>query len=190
MVIVIAGHNGIMLPRCVKTYWTSVLGTRSDRTIYRKALKYHSGAILKWTFAAKCSLTIGLEVLGVSQASFSSMLCDILPRVLPHEIVVNYQWTCALQAANSAEDSTRQFLELDRLLEFCTELESLEKSDFGGHRKSDKVTHPEGESRHFCSAIQKLSPPHYLAAKNLLIQVAISLNWCSSGRSPPSLTYC
>lgn len=165
--MVIAGHNGIMLPRCVKTYWTGVLGTRSDRTIYHNVLKYHSGAILKWTFAAKCSLTIGLEVLGVSQASFSSMLCDILPRLLPREIVVNYQWTCALQAANSAEDSTRQFSELDRLLEFCTELES-----------------------HFCSAIQKLSPPHYLAAKNLLIQVAISLNWCSSGRSPPSLTYC
>ncbi|KAH6938467.1 hypothetical protein HPB50_009415 [Hyalomma asiaticum] len=76
----------------------------------------------------------GQEALGFSKAAFLSMLCDTLLTALPHDTVVNYYRSCDTHTASSTEDSAHRATELQRLLTFCIELESLENSDFGGHR--------------------------------------------------------
>ncbi|XP_037528988.1 uncharacterized protein LOC119406321 [Rhipicephalus sanguineus] len=69
----------------------------------------------------------GLESLGVQRSSFSSMLCDVILRALPRDVVVLYHRTCAAQAENDAADNAG----LDGLLKLLSvELESLEKSDY------------------------------------------------------------
>ncbi|XP_037564630.1 centrosomal protein of 135 kDa-like [Dermacentor silvarum] len=103
--------------------------------------------------------TRGLEVLGVSKSSFSSMLCDVLLRALPHDIVVAYHRSCATQAASSANVNIQQATELERLLQFvCIELESLEKSDFGEQKVYDEATHPrDNKNRQFDRSTEHMS---------------------------------
>ncbi|XP_042148992.1 uncharacterized protein LOC121837441 [Ixodes scapularis] len=75
----------------------------------------------------------GLQTLGVNKSSFSSMLCDILMRALPRDIVVNYHRTAHLSAATAMPGPSSQpdRSELDRLLDFLAiEVESREKSEF------------------------------------------------------------
>lgn len=84
----------------------------------------------------------GLETLGVHKSSFSSMLCDILLRALPRDIVVQYHRSCAVQLAyDSRAEATP--VGLDRVLNFlCIELESLEKSDFKDAKGREHGTLP------------------------------------------------
>ncbi|XP_037506439.1 uncharacterized protein LOC119382671 [Rhipicephalus sanguineus] len=84
----------------------------------------------------------GLETLGVHKSSFSSMLCDILLRALPRDIVVQYHRSCAVQVAcDSRSDATP--VGLDGLLNFLgIELESLEKSDFNDAGRREFGTTP------------------------------------------------
>uniref|UniRef100_A0A131YTD6 Tick transposon n=1 Tax=Rhipicephalus appendiculatus TaxID=34631 RepID=A0A131YTD6_RHIAP len=72
------------------------------------------------------------------------MLCDVLLRALPQDIVVQYHRWCAVQfPPNSRSDSTP--VGLDGLLNFlCIELECIEKSDFKNTRGRVLGTTPMG----------------------------------------------
>ncbi|KAH9384106.1 hypothetical protein HPB48_026092 [Haemaphysalis longicornis] len=72
----------------------------------------------------------GTETLGVKKSSFSSMLCDVLLRALPHDIFVQYHRTSVAQASTQRTDASQEEIDLDRLLTFHgMQLESLEMAD-------------------------------------------------------------
>lgn len=85
----------------------------------------------------------GLETLGVSKASFSTMLCDLLLWALPHDILVQYHWSCAIRATSDSSNAA-SITELERLLNSLSiKLESLEKSQFGnpGRENAPNTSH-------------------------------------------------
>ncbi|XP_064486179.1 uncharacterized protein LOC135398725 [Ornithodoros turicata] len=75
----------------------------------------------------------GLQALGVSPLTYSSMMCDILLKAMPPDIVVDYhrsvkQAVRAAQASVEAELSSES--ELHQILDFlCVEVESRERCD-------------------------------------------------------------
>ncbi|KAH9369608.1 hypothetical protein HPB48_010667 [Haemaphysalis longicornis] len=94
----------------------------------------------------------GIETLGLKKSSFSSMLCDILLRALPHDIVVQYHCTCAAQVTAQRTDASQEETDVDRLLPFFgIELASLEKSNFKTSNCQKHIPgHIEGKGFYFC----------------------------------------
>ena len=108
----------------------------------------------------------GLETLGVSKTSFSAMLCDILLRALPHDLVVHYHRSCANRTTSDSSNAA-SITELERLLQFLSiELESLEKSELANPRGRDSHTeNAQNKSRQFRGSKPTSSVLHNNAMK-------------------------